>query len=114
MVGFRRIDSIDCARGELMGGPAPAPTGGEFVTVPVQKQTERYATTVKLVACLSSTDNSFTTDTTLSYIAPTHAVQAKQVAATPDLKVCVDAVQVYALKVFDIIWIANHGVSVTA
>lgn len=76
------------------GGPAPAPTGGEFVTVPVQKQTARYATTVKLVACLSSTDNSFTTDTTLSYIAPTPAVQAKQVAAAPELKVWVDAVQV--------------------
>ncbi|HSR99677.1 MAG TPA: extracellular solute-binding protein [Kofleriaceae bacterium] len=78
----------------VKGGPAPAPTGGEFVTVPVQKQTERYATTVKLVACLSSTDNSYTTDTTLSYIAPTQVVQAKQVAAAPDLKVWVDAVQV--------------------
>jgi multiple sugar transport system substrate-binding protein len=78
----------------IQGGPAPAPTGGEFVTVPVQKQTGRYATTVKLVACLSSTDNSYATDTTLSYIAPTQVVQAKQVAATPDLKVWVDAVQV--------------------
>jgi multiple sugar transport system substrate-binding protein len=78
----------------IQGGPAPAPTGGEFVTVPVQKQTDRYATTVKLVACLSSTDNSYTTDTTLSYIAPTLAVQAKQVAASPDLKVWADAVQV--------------------
>lgn len=78
----------------FQGGPAPAPTGGEFVTVPVQKQTARYATTVKLVACLSSTDNSFTTDTTLSYIAATPAVQAKQVAAAPELKVWVDAVQV--------------------
>jgi len=78
----------------IQGGPAPAPTGGEFVTVPVQKQTARYPTTVKLVACLSSTDNSFTTDTTLSYIAATQAVQAKQVAAAPDLKVWVEAVQV--------------------
>jgi multiple sugar transport system substrate-binding protein len=74
------------------GGTAAAPTGGEFVTVPVQKQTDRYATSAKLVACLTSTDNSYTTDTTLSYIAPTDAVQAKQVAAAADLKVWVDAV----------------------
>ncbi|HEX3765575.1 MAG TPA: extracellular solute-binding protein [Kofleriaceae bacterium] len=78
----------------IQGGPAPAPTGGEFVTVPVQKHTDRYPTTVKLVACLTSTDNSFMTDTTLSYIAPTAAVQAKQIAAAADLKVWVDAVQV--------------------
>ncbi len=78
----------------MNGGTAPAPTGGEFVTVPVQKNTGRYATTEKLVTCLSSEQNSYTTDTTLSYIAPTRAVQDKQVAATPDLKVWVDAVQV--------------------
>ncbi|GAA4624143.1 ABC transporter substrate-binding protein [Actinoallomurus vinaceus] len=76
----------------MNGGTAPAPTGGEFVTVPVQKQTDRYATSEKLVTCLTSADNSYTTDTTLSYVAPTDAVQAKQVAATPDLKVWVDAV----------------------
>jgi len=77
----------------IQGGTAPAPTGGEFVTIPVQKATERYATSAKLVACLTSTDNSYTTDTTLSYVAPTSAVQAKQVAAAPELKVWVDAVQ---------------------
>ncbi|MFI0445435.1 extracellular solute-binding protein [Actinomadura sp. 6N118] len=75
------------------GGTAPAPTGGEFVTVPVQKQTARYATSLKLLQCLTSTDNLFTTDNTLSYVAPTAAVQAKQVAADPDLKVWVDAVK---------------------
>ncbi len=75
------------------GGTAPAPTGGEFITIPVQKQTERYATAGKLVACLTSADNVYTTDTTLSYIAPTSAVQAKQIAAAPELKVWVDAVQ---------------------
>jgi multiple sugar transport system substrate-binding protein len=74
------------------GGTAPAPTGGEFVTVPVQKKTGRYAISERLVACLTSTGNLYTTDTTLSYIAPTDAVQARQVAATPDLKVWVDAV----------------------
>jgi len=75
------------------GGTAPAPTGGEFITIPVQKQVERYATSAKLVACLTSADNAYTTDTTLSYIAPTSAVQAKQIAAAPELKVWVDAVQ---------------------
>jgi multiple sugar transport system substrate-binding protein len=75
------------------GGTAPAPTGGEFVSIPVQSDTARYATSQKLVTCLTSTDNSLTTTTTLSYIAPTEAVQAKQVAADPDLKVWVEAVK---------------------
>ncbi|GAA0336402.1 extracellular solute-binding protein [Actinoallomurus spadix] len=74
------------------GGTAPAPTGGEFVTVPVQRKTGRYATSEKITACLTSTENLYTTDTTLSYIAPTNAVQTRQVAATPGLKVWVDAV----------------------
>lgn len=75
------------------GGPAPAPTGGEFVTVPVQKDTARYATSVKIMSCMISADNALTTDTTLSYIAATTAVQDKQVAADADLKVWVEAVQ---------------------
>jgi len=75
------------------GGTAAAPTGGEFVSVPVQKTAGRYAVDQKLVACLTDTDNSLTTTTTLSYIAPTAAVQAKQVMANPELKVWVDAVK---------------------
>ncbi|MFB4285984.1 extracellular solute-binding protein, partial [Nonomuraea sp. MTCD27] len=75
------------------GGTAPAPTGGEFVSVPVQSDTARYAASQKLVACLTSADNSLTTTTTLSYIAPTEAVQAKQVSATPELQVWVEAVK---------------------
>jgi multiple sugar transport system substrate-binding protein len=75
------------------GGTAPAPTGGEFVSVPVQSDTARYATSQKLVTCLTSTDNSLATATALSYIAPTEAVQAKQVAADADLQVWVDAVK---------------------
>ncbi|HEU5425554.1 MAG TPA: extracellular solute-binding protein, partial [Actinocrinis sp.] len=74
------------------GGTAPAPTGGEFVTVPVQGDTARYATSEKLVACLTSADNAYTTDTTLSYVAATDAVQAKQVSADPDLATWVTAV----------------------
>ncbi|GAA3454829.1 sugar ABC transporter substrate-binding protein [Dactylosporangium matsuzakiense] len=75
------------------GGTAPAPTGGEFVSIPVQKDASRYPQTKKLVECLTNTDNSLTTVTTLSYIAPTAAVQDKQVAANPELKVWVDAVK---------------------
>lgn len=77
----------------MNGGTAPAPTGGEFVTVPVQKKTARYATSEKLVKCIASTENSLATTTALSYIAPTEAVQAKQVAANPELKVWVEAVK---------------------
>jgi multiple sugar transport system substrate-binding protein len=75
------------------GGTAPAPTGGEFVTAPVQSETGRYATTEKLIACLTSADNALTTDTTLSYIAATEAVQQKQVAANAELTVWVEAVK---------------------
>ncbi|MEU4832984.1 sugar ABC transporter substrate-binding protein [Streptosporangium sp. NPDC023615] len=75
------------------GGTAPAPTGGEFVTMPVQSDTARYTASQKLVACLTSTDNALATDTTLSYIAATEAVQAKQVAADGELTVWVDAVK---------------------
>ena len=76
------------------GGTAAAPTGGEFVSVPVQRDTARYATTQKLVTCLASTDNSLATVTALNYVAPTEAVQAKQITANPELKVWVDAVKV--------------------
>ena len=75
------------------GGTAPAPTGGEFVSAPVQSDTARYAVTAKLIGCLSSSDNALTTDTTLSYVAATDAVQRKQVTQNPELKVWVEAVK---------------------
>jgi len=75
------------------GGNAAAPTGGEFVTIPVQGDTGRYATAQKLVTCLTSTENLYATDTTLSYVAPTAAVQDKQIAANPELKPWVEAVR---------------------
>ncbi|TXR58270.1 extracellular solute-binding protein [Quadrisphaera setariae] len=74
------------------GGVAPAPTGGEFAAAPVQTDTARYATTSKLISCLTSPDNALATDTTLSYIGATQAVQEKQ-AADPELKPWVEAVQ---------------------
>ncbi|MET8231416.1 extracellular solute-binding protein [Micromonospora sp. NPDC005298] len=75
------------------GGPAPAPTGGEFVSIPVQDKTGRYAASQKLVACLTNADNLLTTDTTLSYVAPVAAVQERQAASDPKLKVWVEAVR---------------------
>ena len=75
------------------GGTAPAPTGGEFVTVPVQAKTDRYAVSAKLVQCIGSAENSLATTTTLSYVAPTEAVQAQQVAAAPEFGVWVEAVK---------------------
>lgn len=75
------------------GGNAAAPTGGEFVTLPVQGDTGRYATSQKLATCLTSTDNLYATDTTLSYVAPTGEVQDKQVAANAGLKPWVEAVK---------------------
>ncbi len=75
------------------GGTAAAPTGGEFVSVPVQQDTARYATSQKLVTCLTSTDNSFATATALSYIAPTDQVQARQSTENPELAVWVEAVK---------------------
>ncbi|WP_169946548.1 extracellular solute-binding protein [Microbispora sp. H11081] len=75
------------------GGTAPAPTGGEFVSIPVQQDVARYAVAQQLVSCLTSTDNSLTTTTTLSYIAPTEEVQVKQVEQNAELKVWVEAVK---------------------
>ncbi|MEU4346051.1 extracellular solute-binding protein [Streptomyces sp. NPDC023838] len=75
------------------GGNAAAPVGGEFVTIPVHKDTGRYATAQKLATCLTSTDNLYNTDATLSYVAPTGEVKAKQVAANAELKPWVDAVK---------------------
>ena len=74
------------------GGAAPAPTGGEFLTVPVQSDDARYEVSEKIQACLTSTENLVATDTTLSYVAPTTDAQAEQVAADPDLEPWVTAV----------------------
>jgi multiple sugar transport system substrate-binding protein len=93
------------------GGTAPAPTGGEFVTIPVQKQADRYATSQKLVNCLTSSANLLATDTTLSYVAPTEAVQARQVAANPELRVWADAVRAAKGRTGDNLGIAYPKIS---
>ncbi|WP_326715262.1 extracellular solute-binding protein [Streptomyces sp. NBC_01474] len=74
------------------GGSAPVPTGGEFVTVPVQKDSARYEVSKKIVTCLISDANLLASDTTLTYVAPTSAVQAEQVKRSPELGPWVDAV----------------------
>ncbi|GAA2252610.1 ABC transporter substrate-binding protein [Streptomyces atrovirens] len=74
------------------GGSAPVPTGGEFVTVPVQEDTARYETSSEIVTCLTSSDNLLKTDTTLSYVAPTEEVQKQQVEADAELEPWVTAV----------------------
>ncbi|MGI5230677.1 sugar ABC transporter substrate-binding protein [Actinoallomurus sp. CA-142502] len=74
------------------GGSAPVPTGGEFVTVPVQRKTGRYAVSTKIVNCLISPTSLLATDTTLSYIAPLAAVQKEQVERDATLKPWVSAV----------------------
>lgn len=74
------------------GGVAPAPTGGEFLTLPVQKDTARYAVSKKIASCLTATNNLVRTDTALSYIAPTLAAQKIQVQKNPLLKIWATAV----------------------
>ncbi|MDT0343916.1 sugar ABC transporter substrate-binding protein [Streptomyces litchfieldiae] len=75
------------------GGAAAAPTGGEFVTAPVQSDTGRYEATVAITECLTSGENLLTTDTTLSYVAPTEALQDQQVAENEALAPWVEAVR---------------------
>lgn len=75
------------------GGVAPAPTGGEFVTVPAQRDSGTEATAAKIASCLASPDSVLTTDTALTYVSAVPSVQEQQVAAAPDLKVWVDAVK---------------------
>ena len=83
------------------GGEAPVPTGGEFFTIPIQKNTATYATSAKIVSCLSSTSNITTTDSTLNYVAPTQAGQQAQLAADPSLKSWVSAVGVAKARTGD-------------
>jgi multiple sugar transport system substrate-binding protein len=83
------------------GGSAPVPTGGEFFTIPVQSDTARYATSAKIVSCLSATGNIVTTDNTLNYVAPTQAGQQAQVSADSALSSWVSAVGVAKARTGD-------------
>jgi multiple sugar transport system substrate-binding protein len=75
------------------GGVAPAPTGGEFVTVPVQGNKDTEATAAKIANCLTSAETVLATDTALTYVSAVASVQQQQVSTQPELKVWVDAVK---------------------
>ena len=74
------------------GGVAPAPTGGEFVTVPAQASRDDEATAAKIANCLTGPETVMATDTALTYVSAVASVQEEQVAAQPELRVWVDAV----------------------
>jgi multiple sugar transport system substrate-binding protein len=73
----------------IAGGVAPAPTGGEFISIPVQKDASRYAVSAKIVECLSAGSAGATA---LGYIAPTADGVAAQLAADSTLEFWAGAV----------------------
>ncbi|WP_156325200.1 sugar ABC transporter substrate-binding protein [Nonomuraea sp. SBT364] len=76
------------------GGTAPTPTGGEFITVPVQKDTQRYAVTKKILECMTTPEGLVETGTTFAYYIPSTADgQQAILAKEPSLKPWVTAVQ---------------------
>ncbi|NUS07380.1 MAG: extracellular solute-binding protein [Nonomuraea sp.] len=76
------------------GGAAPTPTGGEFITVPVQKDTKRYDATKKILECMTTPDGLVETGTTFAYYIPSTAEgQQAILAKEPSLKPWVEAVQ---------------------
>jgi multiple sugar transport system substrate-binding protein len=79
--------------GKTAGSAAPAPTGGEFFTIPTQKDTATYTTSAKIVSCLTNSKNILNTVNTLNYIGATKTTQQAQVAADASLQPWVDAVQ---------------------
>ncbi len=83
------------------GGAAPVPTGGEFFTIPVQKDTSTYVTSAKIVSCLSSGSSIVATDNTLNYVAPTKTGQQAQVATDASLQSWVNAVGVAKARTGD-------------
>ncbi|MCK2218648.1 extracellular solute-binding protein [Actinomadura sp. ATCC 31491] len=76
------------------GGTAPTPTGGEFITVPVQKDTKRYDVTKKILECMTTPEGLVETGTTFAYYIPSTAEgQQAILAKEPGLKPWVDAVR---------------------
>lgn len=76
------------------GGVAPTPTGGEFITAPVQDDTSRYDVTKQIVECMTTPEGMVQTATTFAYyIPPTKAGQEQLLKENADLKPWVDAVR---------------------
>nr|WP_246316473.1 extracellular solute-binding protein [Kineococcus aurantiacus] len=75
------------------GGGAPAPTGGEFITAPVQDDTDRYTTTTKIIDCMTTPEGLVQTANTFAYyIPPTSAGQQQLLSEHPELQTWVQAV----------------------
>ncbi|KJK34718.1 ABC transporter substrate-binding protein [Lentzea aerocolonigenes] len=75
------------------GGTAPAPTGGEFVTVPAQSDKDAETKAGRVATCLTAPDKVLASDTALTYISAVPSVQQQQVSAQPELAVWVEAVK---------------------
>ncbi|WP_222851191.1 sugar ABC transporter substrate-binding protein [Phytoactinopolyspora mesophila] len=76
------------------GGVAPTPTGGEFITAPVQSDEARYDVTTQIVECMTTPEGLVETATTFAYyIPPTHAGQEALLESSPELEPWVDAVR---------------------
>lgn len=76
------------------GGSAPAPTGGEFVTAPVQEDTGRYEVTAQIVECMTTPEGMVETANAFAYyIPPTLEGQEALLDANPDLEPWVEAVR---------------------
>lgn len=76
------------------GGLAPTPTGGEFVTAPVQGDESRYEVTSRIVECMSTPEGLVETAETFAYyIPPTAGGQEALLEAHPELRPWVDAVR---------------------
>jgi len=66
-------------------GAAPAPTGGEFVLAPLQKDDAEahYANATKVIDCLVGKDNQVKTADALGYFAANKDLRAAQIASDP-------------------------------
>ena len=66
-------------------GAAPAPTGGEFVLAPLQKNdaAAHYANASKVIDCLVGKDNQVKTADALGYFAANKDLRAAQIASDP-------------------------------
>lgn len=76
------------------GGVAPTPTGGEFITGPVQDDTARYEVTKQIVECMTTPEGMVETAETFAYyIPPTEEGQDQLLAGHPELEPWVQAVR---------------------
>ncbi|WP_298454767.1 extracellular solute-binding protein [uncultured Cellulomonas sp.] len=85
--GYIQIPAVD-------GGGAPAPTGGEFITAPVQDDEARYETTSQIIECMTTPEGLVETANTFAYyIPPTEPGQEALLEEHPELQTWVDAVR---------------------